>query len=665
MALLLARAARRFRPPARRRRRAAPAAPQLDPSLGDARTSSRSSTSRVSFVIWRCTMPTACSRARLVRSRVAPALRRRCGSAPADCAARARASPGTRPSAGRPTSSCRRARRAARYRGSSRRRRCAVGQRNAVDLPLVVLGHAAIDGASMLLRREVRLAGLERVAECRDDLVRVRLAATSCGATSSKSRPIEIGDAVRMPRARSGFASRMRKSASTRYTPSGAWLSSVSNCAVRGETPHRAPHAAQLEQRADARQQLARGEGLDDVVVGARVEALDARLLAGARRQQHDRNARSAAIRAHRASRPKPSSCGIMTSLRIRSGVARRAAASASAPSATASTRVVRREQVAHVRAHVGVVVGEHDARAERRREAAIVRQGIGLRIAAAAGSRRLRLGQPAQRLLDERARRRSRPRARRAAPDAILGRCAVPNGMRTRNVVPAAERARGLDRAAVQLHELLHEREADAGALVRAALRRSTRWKRSKRRGSSVAECRRRCRSTSSTRRAALARAGARVDAAVERELERVRQEVEDDLLPHLAVDDDGSSQRRAVDREREPGPLDRRAERARELARQRREIGRLVARLHAAGLDAREVEQRVDEPAGAARCGARARAARATRAGRRASPSASSSGPSISVSGVRNSWLTFEKNAVFARSSSASASARRRSLS
>ena len=38
----------------------------------------------------------------------------------------------------------------------------------------------------------------------------------------------------------------------------------------------------------------------------------------------------------------------------------------------------------------------------------------------------------------------------------------------------------------------------------------------------------------------------------------------------------------------------------------------------------------------------------------------SASSVGPSISVSGVRNSWLTLLKNAVLARSSSASASAR-----
>ena len=50
---------------------------------------------------------------------------------------------------------------------------------------------------------------------------------------------------------------------------------------------------------------------------------------------------------------------------------------------------------------------------------------------------------------------------------------------------------------------------------------------------------------------------------------------------------------------------------------------------------------------------------------AARPASASASSTGPSISVSGVRNSWLTLEKNAVFARSSSASASARRRSSS
>ncbi len=45
--------------------------------------------------------------------------------------------------------------------------------------------------------------------------------------------------------------------------------------------------------------------------------------------------------------------------------------------------------------------------------------------------------------------------------------------------------------------------------------------------------------------------------------------------------------------------------------------------------------------------------------------SDSASSSGPSKSVSGVRNSWLTLVRNAVLARSSSASASARCRCCS
>ena len=65
--------------------------------------------------------------------------------------------------------------------------------------------------------------------------------------------------------------------------------------------------------------------------------------------------------------------------------------------------------------------------------------------------------------------------------------------------------------------------------------------------------------------------------------------------------------------------------------------------------------------------RCGARVELTRGVRR-KLPSPSrasASSSGPSIKVSGVRNSWLTLEKNAVFARSISASASARRRSSS
>ena len=49
----------------------------------------------------------------------------------------------------------------------------------------------------------------------------------------------------------------------------------------------------------------------------------------------------------------------------------------------------------------------------------------------------------------------------------------------------------------------------------------------------------------------------------------------------------------------------------------------------------------------------------------GASSSATASPSGPSMSVSGVRNSWLTLVKNTVLARSSSASASARARSSS
>ena len=52
---------------------------------------------------------------------------------------------------------------------------------------------------------------------------------------------------------------------------------------------------------------------------------------------------------------------------------------------------------------------------------------------------------------------------------------------------------------------------------------------------------------------------------AALERELQRVREQVQDDLGPHLAVDVDGLGQRRAVDLERQPGALDRRLEHAR----------------------------------------------------------------------------------------------------
>jgi hypothetical protein len=51
-----------------------------------------------------------------------------------------------------------------------------------------------------------------------------------------------------------------------------------------------APNARQLEPRADAGEELASRERLDQVIVGSRIEPLDARLLAGAGGQQDDRD---------------------------------------------------------------------------------------------------------------------------------------------------------------------------------------------------------------------------------------------------------------------------------------------------------------------------------------------------------------------------------------
>ena len=148
--------------------------------------------------------------------------------------------------------------------------------------------------------------------------------------------------------------------------------------------------------------------------------------------------------------------------------------------------------------------------------------------------------------------------------------------------------------------------------------------------------------------------------DRALEGELEGIRQQIEDDLLPHLAVD---------VDRGSAAGDIRRSACRpARSVADRNAlarsavsaaEVGRFEPRAHPSGFDAREIQQRVhqlEQPQLVAVN--RLQILAAQRASGDAS--ASSVGPSINVSGVRNSWLTLLKNAVLARSSSASASAR-----
>ena len=85
--------------------------------------------------------------------------------------------------------------------------------------------------------------------------------------------------------------------------------------------------------------------------------------------------------------------------------------------------------------------------------------------------------------------------------------------------------------------------------------------------------------------------------DRPVEGEFQRVGQQVEHHLLPHVAVQVHRLVQRRTIHDEDQAGPFHGRAEDAGQLAGHRSEVDRLVAGRHAAGFDAGEVEQRVDQ--------------------------------------------------------------------
>ena len=83
----------------------------------------------------------------------------------------------------------------------------------------------------------------------------------------------------------------------------------------------------------------------------------------------------------------------------------------------------------------------------------------------------------------------------------------------------------------------------------------------------------------------------------AVEREFERVGDQVEDNLFPHLPIDKHGLGQRRRVDRQGQARLLAGGTKAARQVMRQRRQIGRLINRLYSSRFDPREIEQRVDQ--------------------------------------------------------------------
>ena len=183
-----------------------------------------------------------------------------------------------------------------------------------------------------------------------------------------------------------------------------------------------------------------------------------------------------------------------------------------------------------------------------------------------------------------------------RVPPIRSAGRWAVPGGDGHDERAAPAEGALDPHRPAMELDQFLDQRQADARALVGPAPRAFDAVEALE----EVGEFRRRDAGpgiADDQFHGLPCRAQGDRDLAGEGELEGVGQEVEDDLLPHVPVDVDGLGQRRAVHDEPQPGPLAGRAEVAGEVGGHRGQVGGLVHRLHAARLDAREVEQRVHE--------------------------------------------------------------------
>ena len=160
-----------------------------------------------------------------------------------------------------------------------------------------------------------------------------------------------------------------------------------------------------------------------------------------------------------------------------------------------------------------------------------------------------------------------------------------MPFGIVTVSVVPWPGTLVTSQHAAMQPHEIVHERQSDAGAFVRSRARALDAVEPLEDPRHLVgARCRRRCRApTSDTLVAEIRQAD--LDAALKRELQRVREQVEDDLLPHRAIDRDRLRHRIAPDVEGEPRALECRAERAGEVGREPRQIRRLERRSHPAG--------------------------------------------------------------------------------
>src|SRR5687767_10547588 len=149
---------------------------------------------------------------------------------------------------------------------------------------------------------------------------------------------------------------------------------------------------------------------------------------------------------------------------------------------------------------------------------------------------------------------------------------------------------------AGMQLHKFLHERQADAAPFVGPTVRPLYAMK-------SLEQVWHFFRRNTNTRIPNVKHRQVTVppdgdrDLALEREFEGVRQQIENDLFPHVAVNVDRLVERWTLDDELEPGALDGGAKCAREIYGNRREIDRRVYGLQAPRFNPREIEEDVHE--------------------------------------------------------------------
>jgi len=292
-----------------------------------------------------------------------------------------------------------------------------------------------------------------------------------------------------------------------------------------------APHARELEMGGHAREELAGAERLDEIVIRARLEPFDRGLLSGARREEDHRECAGGLRLAERAEErqaveARHHDVGQDEIRRLPAhGLERRD----SIPDALHV--VARREEEPHVLPQVGVVVRPEDPGTPR---LVLGRVLLGRRgVLGLAGHPPQCLGQVVL----------GRERGGREIPpdlDLIRRQMGAAERQEHREGAPLPHHARRAERSAVELHELARERQADSGPFVCARfdpfhavepLEHARKvFGGDSRSGVPDREL-----------RPAVHLPQPDLDPSFERELERVREEVEDDLLPHVAIDVDG----------------------------------------------------------------------------------------------------------------------------